>query len=167
MMNDNGSAAWSEDGDRGNTVPQIQPGEPPRDAGRPGINAADVASRLRQIVGDPRPRGQDEDDSPSAAELAATRRRQMAMQADAHAGANILPVHLNDSTGWAPPYAWDPAQDTSGYLPSIFTHPMFANGLTHAAAPMDMPLAREYYAMSSGTPLVHEPALEQPRHGPG
>merc|ERR1739836_195039 len=93
---------------------------------RPGITADALAENLRRL-------GRPID------ETERTRQRTMtAMQHSAQASVNHLPIHIHDQTGWTPPYAWDPTH--TNYIPAIFTHPNFANNITHAQAPMDPPL---------------------------
>ena len=124
-----------QESERGNALLGAPPGELRGNAHRSGISAADVAARMRQLAGLPLPHDQDEDDFPTAAELAEGRRRMASAQAE-H---NTLPVHVADHNGWAPPYTWDPMQPTHGYLPAIYTHPMFTNRPRSAAAPLDPP----------------------------
>ena len=74
-----------------------------------------------------------------------------ATQARAQVAVNEIPIHVDDRTGWRPPYAWDPTH--TNYVPAIFTHPTFANRTTHAEAPMDPPLVREWMTAATNTTL--------------
>ena len=90
-------------------------------------------------------RGQNDATARREVELQEIRRRQQAFY---EARAMAPTTSYTESSGWVPPYTWDPANPM--YVPAIFAHPTYLGSRVPPAMTTQAPIAPEAFAAMRG-----------------